>query len=374
MASDPNPTAEAPTNDAPVRRLLAGILALQVMVAIYFAKDLLLPIVLGFLLALTLSPIVRRGVRAGAPAPLTAAILVAGIAISGGAVVVTMGGTIQDWAEEAPKLGAKLHDRLSGVAASVEAVKEAAESVESIAKAEDGYVQAVSLNQPGLLTSAVSSAAGAGTAVALGLVLALFLLASGPLLHQKIVESFPTLSEKKNALRAVYDVERRISTYLFTITAINAGLGLCIGVYAYLIGMPYAAIWGLGAFLLNYLPYLGTMIGSGLMAAIALVTFDDPSYALLAPVGYLVFGTIEGQFVTPAVVGRRLEMNAVAVLLSVILWGWLWGVAGALLAVPILVVVKVICDNVESLRGLSALLGGGQRPAESEAGETALQP
>eukprot|EP00919_Chromeraceae_sp_WS-2016_P001245 GHVR01003147.1.p2 GENE.GHVR01003147.1~~GHVR01003147.1.p2 ORF type:complete len:181 (+),score=29.22 GHVR01003147.1:1-543(+) len=148
---------------------------------------------------------------------------------------------------------------------------------------------------------------------------------------------------------AVYDVERRVSRYLLTITLINGGLGVAIGLYLAALGMPAPYVWGLAAFLLNFLPYIGGFIGSVLVGAYAIVTFDTVSYAILAPIGYQILTGIEGQLVTPYLVGRRLELNTVAVFLTVVFWGWLWGMAGALVAVPFLVVFKVICDNVTAL-------------------------
>jgi predicted PurR-regulated permease PerM len=219
-----------------------------------------------------------------------------------------------------------------------------------------------------------------GSTLAVALVLASFLLASGDLFYLKLVQSFPTMSGKKRALTMVYDIERRVSHYLLTIALINAGLGIGIGSVLTLLGMPYAYIWGIAAFLLNFLPYLGAITGVVLVAGLSIITFDSFSYALLAPAAYLTLTTIEGNFVTPTLLGRKLELNTVAVFLTVVLWGWLWGIAGALVAVPFLVVFKVVADNVDGMGIVSNFLGAAdevhQKPEEPEdvAADSATEP
>jgi predicted PurR-regulated permease PerM len=155
----------------------------------------------------------------------------------------------------------------------------------------------------------------------------------------------------------MYDIERKVSRYLLTITLINAGLGIVITIALAVIGLDYAYIWGSAAFLLNFVPFVGALVGTAMVAAYAIVSFDSVSYAFLAPAAYLLLTVVEGQFVTPTLVGRRLEMNTVAVFLTVVLWGWLWGVPGALVAVPFLVVFKVICENFEGLETMANFLG-----------------
>ena len=147
-----------------------------------------------------------------------------------------------------------------------------------------------------------------------------------------------------------------MSRYLLTITVINAGLGISVGLYLFALGMPVPYVWGMAAFLLNFLPYIGGVIGAVLVGAYAIATFDSLGYAILAPIGYQILTGIEGQFITPYLVGRRLELNTVAVFLTVVFWGWLWGIAGALVAVPFLVVFKVICENVTALNMIGNFL------------------
>ncbi len=126
----------------------------------------------------------------------------------------------------------------------------------------------------------------------------------------------------------------------------------------YLLEMPYPFVWGLAAFCLNYLPFLGGIIGTLGVGAFAIVHFDSFYYAMLAPIAYQSLTALEGQFLTPILLGARLQLNAVAVFLTVIFWTWLWGIPGALMAVPILVFVKVVCDNVPALTTFGNFLSG----------------
>ncbi|UWR21370.1 AI-2E family transporter [Sulfitobacter sp. S190] len=355
-----------------IRRSLQLLCVIAVFVTAYFAKDLILPIILGLLLALTLSPVARALERMGLPNGLAAVLLVgtAGTVFLG--IAGLSAGTIALWSEDLPRMGQQIEAKLSGMSETVESVREATEKVQEISAGEEAP-QEVVVQQPSLLNSALNTAIKLGGTLAVTLILAMFLIASGDLFYVKLVQSFQTLTGKKRALAAVYDVERRVSRYLLTITVINAALGLSVGVFLWLLGLPGAHIFGIMAFLLNYLPYIGGVIGSLIAGAYAIITFDSVGFALLAPLGYQVLTGIEGQFITPWLVGKRLEMNTVAVFLTVVIWGWLWGIPGALIAVPFLVVFKVVCENVTALKIIGNFLDSSQQAprdpdAEPEAG------
>lgn len=347
---------------ASIRRSLQVLVLIALFVTAYFAKDLILPILLGFLLALTLSPLSRGLHRAGVPHVVSGFALILATAALILAIIGGTAGTIALWSDEIPQMGNEIKYKLRGMSDAVEEVRAATAEVEKIGTEEGGVatskVEEVVVKQPTLLDSAFNAITQVGASFAVTLILALFLLSSGQLFYRKLVQAMPTMKGKKRALGTVYEVERRVSRYLLTITSINAGLGLCVGLYLMLLGLPSAYIWGIAAFLLNFLPYLGGVVGALLVAAFSIVTFDSVGYALLAPFGYQVLTSIEGQLVTPCLVGRRLKLNTVAVFLTVVFWGWLWGIPGALVAVPFLVVFKVICENVDGLEIVGNFLSG----------------
>ncbi|NSX55781.1 AI-2E family transporter [Parasulfitobacter algicola] len=360
MTSDT--TTDEIADDLKALRRAAVLLAtLAIFVIAYFARDLILPILLGFLLALTLSPLNRTLQRLGLPAAITATFLIIATSVGIVSVVYFAGGTVAAWSEDAPNIGRQLKNKLSGVNDAIEAVQDASDEVEQMTSSASSGPQEVVVQQPGLLNSAVTAAASTATSIVVALILALFLLASGDLFYVKLVQTFKSLSGKKRALGAVYDIERRVSGYLLTITAINACLGVTVALALWMLGLEYAYIWGIAAFLLNYLPILGGIIGTALVAAYSIITFDSLSYALIAPIAYQALTSVEAQFVTPYLIGKRMELNMVAVFLTVVLWGWLWGIAGALVAVPFLLVFKVICENFEGLETIGNFLGGADK-------------
>lgn len=339
-----------------VKKLLTALLVLMLFAVAYFAKDMLLPIVIGLLLALTVSPFVRGASRLGIPSAVTAGIIIFGLAFVFLGFVFFMGGTLTTWVQDLPSIGAEIKSKLHGITSSVEAVKDASEEVEKIAEGQGEDVQKVTIQRPPLIASAASNLGSFAISLGVGMVLAFFLLASGNIFYVKLVQSFPKMKDKKRALKIVYDIERRISHYLLAIASINAGLGVAIAVALHLIGMPYAYLWGLLAAALNFVPFIGALFGVAAVAAVSIVTFDSLAYAALAPLSYLVLTSIEAQFVTPWFLGRRLELNTVSVFLAVIFWAWLWGIPGALMAVPALVALKVVADNVDGLHTLSNFL------------------
>jgi predicted PurR-regulated permease PerM len=174
------------------------------------------------------------------------------------------------------------------------------------------------------------------------------------------------MSEKKRALRVVYDVEREISRYLLTVALINAGLGVAIALGLWALGMPNPMLWGATAALLNFLPYIGALMNMVLVGIIALISFDSLAYAMLAPAFVLLCNIVEGQFITPMIVGRRLEINSVAIFIAIAFWSWMWGFVGALLAVPLLVIVKVFCDHFDGLANFGNFLSAQQSAVEEE--------
>ncbi|MBY6202778.1 AI-2E family transporter [Maritalea mobilis] len=342
-----------------IRVLLTFIAILAAGAATYFARTLLLPIVLAVLITLTLRPAARAAMRLGIPSMLAGPALILALGSGVGVAIYAASGPLGQLVEEAPRIGQELRWKLRELTASVAQMQEMAQDVQDMAQGDQGgpsQPQEVVVEGPGFLGTMVSSLAGAGTSLALAFVLAIFMLGAGDTLEARIAAALPSRSDKIRARRIISDVEHKVSRYLAAITVINAGLGASVGLSLWALGMPYPLVWGIAAFLLNFLPYLGAILGIAAVAAVALVTFDTAGQALLCPLAYFVLTSIEGQFVTPMALGRQLALNTLVVLLTVTIWVWLWGAAGAFLAVPILVFLKVITDHVPSMTRLGVLL------------------
>jgi predicted PurR-regulated permease PerM len=351
-----------------LRASVIGIFLMMLVAALYFAQSLLIPLALAFMLSILLSPIVRLLNRFGIPEGISAAALVLSllglIAVGGW----SLSGPVSQWIDDAPRIGFQLREKVSSIRASFGFVEQMTKQVnEMAASSEDPTVQRVVLQEPGLLNRAATGVPAVVTKIGLTLVLLAFLLASGDLFREKLVKVLPTLSDKKRAVHIARDIEREVSRYLLTITGINIATGTFIGLGLWAIGMPNPLLWGVLAMFLTYIPYLGALIGISLVGAIALVSFDSPAYALLAPAIYLGAATLEGQILTPMIVGHRLEMNAVAILIAVAFWGWLWGVVGILIAVPLLVIIKVISDYVEGMEPVGRFLSAREPHPSEEA-------
>ncbi|MGX5848213.1 AI-2E family transporter [Mesorhizobium sp. PL10] len=359
ISDDPRVVARADTHL--IRSLLIGIFILMAIYALYFARAFFMPVILAFLLTLTLTPIVRFLRKHGVAEVVSATLLVVLSVCIFATAGYLLSGPVIDLINNTSAIGQQLSERLAQFRRPFERIMQIAHELEGLTQtSQEPGVQKVAVAQSGMLSSAASNILSAGTSITIIFVLSLFLLASGTMFYEKIIQSFARLSEKKRALRVVYDVEREISHYLLTVAVINAGLGTVIGLGLWGLGMPNPLVWGTMAALLNFLPYVGALITIVLVSVIALISFDSISYALLAPAFVLLCDIVEGQFVTPMVVGRRLEINAVAIFIAIAFWSWLWGFVGALMAVPLLVVVKVFCDHFEGLSHVGNFLAAQQ--------------
>ncbi|WP_136620631.1 MULTISPECIES: AI-2E family transporter [Mesorhizobium] len=349
------PTSQADTHL--IRSLVIGIFIFMAVDALFFARDFFMPVILAFLLALTLRPVVRFLKKHGVPETVSATMVVllaVGAVASAGYL---LSDPIVQLISKAPSIGQKLSERLSDLKHPFERFIEISHQVESATDAaQDPSLQKVVIAPSGIVSQAAGSLLSVGTSITIIFVLSLFILASGTMFYEKIIQSFPKLGDKKRALQVAYDVEREISHYLFTVAVINTGLGSVIALGLWALGMPNPLLWGAAAALLNFLPYIGALITIVLVAVIGLISFDSLSYALLAPAFVLLCDVLEGQFVTPTVVGRRLEINSVAIFIAIAFWSWLWGFVGAVMAVPLLVVIKVFCDHFEALQHMGNFL------------------
>lgn len=357
-----------------IRFGVVGLFLIALVGLLYFARDFLLPVTLAFLFALTLSPIVRILQKRGIAPVLTALVLVILLIGAFSSAAFLLSGPVSEWIDTAPDISRKVQQKLAALRTPVEAVVEASEQVETIAEGTSSDdVQKVVVQQPGLLSKAADTLFGGLSMAAVTFVLLLFLLASGTLFHEKMIGVLPTFSDKKRALTIAYDVEREVSHYLLTITAINAVLGLFLAIAMTIIGMPNPVLWGVAAALLNFIPYIGAFVGITIVGLVGLISFDSLSYAVIPPLIYATAAVIEGQFLTPVLLGRRLELNSVAIFVFVALWTWLWGIVGAIIAVPLLVSIKVFCDHFEGLAAVGEFLAGRAK-VEDEANAKGQAP
>jgi len=347
---------------------VCGLLLLATITMLYVARDLLLPVFIAIFLALVLQPIVRRCCRIGlnriGAAALTLAMV---IAVIGGATY-RLSTPALDWLDRIPVIAEKLEHRLYELRTSLAAAEQASEQLEQMTSNSESGTDKVVVAEQSFTNLLISGVGGFLTQAGITIGLLFFLLAFGQPTTERIVQAFEERTTRRQLREVTREVEQRCAQYLRTVTVINLGVGICTGLGLWALGVPNATLWGLLACLLNYMPYLGPTVMMIILAGVGIASFDEP-LQMLAPV--LVFGVItciEGQFVTPGIVGRQMTLNPIAVFLSIVVWFWIWGVLGAIIAVPLLASTKIIAEQLPVLSPLAAFLGrpdGRKRAAEN---------
>jgi predicted PurR-regulated permease PerM len=240
---------------------------------------------------------------------------------------------------------------------SVEQVTEAAERVERVATGDETQGRQVEIKGPSLTSQIFGGTTAILSAATVVVFLTYFLLAVGDLFLQKLVGVLPQFKDKRTAVTIARETEAQISLYLFTTTLINVGVGVVTGIAMYLLGLPNAALWGVVAAVLNFIPYVGAVANTVLLALAAFIAFEDTGRALLVPGTFLALNLIESNLVTPMIYGNRMRLNTVALFIGLVFWWYIWGIPGAILAVPMMATLKIACDHIESLAPIGEFLG-----------------
>jgi len=335
---------------------LTGLFILAMFYTMYFMRSILLPIVLAVLLSYLLRPIVRALARAKIPTLLGAAVILIALLLGIGSGISALAVPVADWLQKAPTGLQELQRKFMPMKKSMTKVAQASGQIEKLATPDLPTKTAVEVKRHPI-TEILYTRTPEFIASALLLVILLyFLLAYDGVFIAKLIKLMPTLSDKKRAVSIAHDIESHISRYLLTATVINACLGLAVGSTVGLLGLRNPVMWGVVVAVLNFVPYLGALTGIICMTIGATLSFESLSYALIFPTVYLLFGILEGNFVTPWVMGRSLSLNPVIVLLSLAFWGWMWGIAGVILAVPILAAFKIFCVHIKPMGPLAEFL------------------
>lgn len=358
--SDPPDICELPetTETLNIRSIaLTGIFLLLVLYTLKLASAFFIPVVLAMLLNFLFASTIRTLQRFWVPPLLGAVMMVGGLVGAVGFGTYQLALPARDWMGKLPAAARQIEAKLKDVKQSVREVTKASREVDRLTKFDTGdKTQKVEVSKPtfgeSLLAPTQDFLIGSGIVV----VLLFFLLASGDLFLRKLVTVLPRFEDKKAAVEITREIEHDISTYLFTITVVNAVFGLAVGTAMFFLGMPNPLLWGAMAGMLHYIPFLGAIVGISVVTLVAAVTLDGISTILLVPAVYFSLNIIEEYVVLPLVMGRRLMLNPVVVFVWLIFWSWLWGVPGALMAVPLLAIVKIICDHVEPLGALAEFI------------------
>jgi predicted PurR-regulated permease PerM len=360
----PAPAAKSPPYPAAAGSwAVKGLFILALIASLKLARELLLPVVTALILSLVFLPVVRGMRKLFLPAPVAGAIIVIGVFALAFTGVYNLAGPASDWLAKAPQSLKEIGTKLRHVAGSVHDVATATAQVQSMTQAmatggaSTGKIQEVTVQAPSMAGTVLGAAQDFAVSTARTFVLLYFLLASGNLFLRKVVAATPRFTDKKREVDIANQVETAVSSYLFTVTLINIALGTAVGVVMYAMNVPNPVLWGVMAALFNFVPYLGEMTSIVVLSVVGLLSFDELWRSLMVPIVFYLLSAIEGYLVTPMVLGKRLSLNPVVIVLSVLFWGWMWGIPGALLAVPILVAIKTTCDRVDSLNVIGEFIG-----------------
>ncbi len=379
----PEPALLAPAPDdphvllnTPVDVRSASLAVLAVLASLYvlhWAAAVFIPLLLGLTFSYALTPLVNRLVRLHLPRALAAALLLIGIVGGVGSITWSLSDDAATMIQGLPDVAQKLRrgiasQRNQGPASTIAQVQKAATELERAA--EDGAspaptrnVTKVQIEQPKfdvknyLWTGTLGLMGAIGQAMVV-LFVTFFLLVSGDTFRRKMVKiAGPTFGQKRLTLQALDEIDLQIQRYLMVQVFTSALVGVATWLAFWWIGVEHAGVWGVASFVLNFIPYFGSIVVTGASAVLGFVQFGSFEMALLIAGATLVINSIEGYILTPWLTGRASRMNPVAVFVGVLAWGWLWGLWGLFLGVPILMAIKAVCDRVDDLKAVGELLG-----------------
>ena len=332
-----------------------GLFILALFYTLKVAADLFLPIVLASFLGFLLTPVTRWLKKIGLRnfwSPLIGTLGFLVILLSLFAALCT---SLAKFEPEFPRYVDHVQERLTPILQGIQKSSPAVRRLGDWLNPE--HVPQVSIIGPSFVERMLTNAPNCLALLIVVHVLAFFFLLYGARLQKKLVEMIPGLPEKQNVVEIASEIEQTASRYFSSVTMINASVGLSVWIFVGFLGLPHPLLWGVAAFLLHYIPFVGATGGIVAMALVSLIHFDSIWYALLPPLAYVFCAMIEGNLATPIFLGRWLTLNPIAIILAFLVWSYLWGVIGTLLAVPILATFKIFCDRIEPLKRLGSFLG-----------------
>jgi predicted PurR-regulated permease PerM len=337
---------------------LGGLFALAVLAGCYAAAEIALPIVLAFVLSLVLQPAMRQLERLHLPRAIAALLIIVLLFGTLAGLGTALSGPAGSWAQKLPSGIPKLQERLRFLSRPITAVEKFADQAQGLTEGDQPKAVAVAVQGSGLSDRLLTGTRSLASGFLETVLVLFFLLVSGDIFLRRLVEILPRFKNKRQAVDIFQQIERDVSAYLFTITIMNLAVGVATGAVMALCGVGDPLLWGTVAFLLNYIPILGPMIGVAVFLLVGLLSIE-PLWLAFLPAGlYLAIHLAEGETVTPMLLARRFTINPVLVILALVFWYWMWGVPGAVLATPMLAITKIICDRTRPLTAFGHFMEG----------------
>ncbi len=321
-----------------------GVFLLLFGAFLYFGRAILLPIFSAAVVAMTLAPLVKAGKRHGI-SPWITALFIAACCIGALSLAITaMAGPVSEWIGRAPEIWASIKHKFAVLDGPLAAARQLQTAMFGAPAAHGADSSSVAL--PNVVLPVMAFVTPAAGELLLFFGTLVFCLVGQSELRARLVSLFSERDAKLRFLKIMNDIEMNLASYLAVVTTINIALGAIVTIGAYLVGLPNPAIFGVLAALLNYVPYVGPAVMVVVLLGVGLVTFSSLSHALLAPVGLMALTTMEGHFITPTIVGRRITLNPLLIFLALAFWTWMWGPIGAFLAAPLSIVALVVFNHL----------------------------
>jgi predicted PurR-regulated permease PerM len=347
-----------PVSSDPKVVFLGGLFVLAVLTAAYVAQEIVLPMVFAIFLKLLLQPALRVLVRLRVPRILAALLLILTLFGTIVGLGTAISGPARTWAAKLPEGIPRLEERLSFIEIPINTLQRFLQQVEDIGQTTPAPNAAAPLQGPTLLTKLFTGTRNFASGLFTTVLFLFFLLVSGDIFLHRLVEILPRFRSKRQVVEISQKIESDVSAYLVTITIMNAAVGSATALAMWLTGVGDPILWGTVAFLLNYVPILGTALGVLIFLLAGMLTHDTLWQSLLPAGLYFGFHLIEGETVTPMLLARRFILNPVLVILSLVFWFWMWGIPGVILSMPMLAITKIICDRLQPLAPFGHFLEG----------------
>jgi predicted PurR-regulated permease PerM len=365
--------AEMPLPSDPKTVFLGGLFILASLAAAFVAKEVILPVVLAFILKLLLQPVMRLLARVRVPRVLASLLMILALFGILAGLGSALSGPAANWAKRLPEGLPRLQERVKVISGPLDSLKGMLDHAKGMVSAGDAAHPAAASGAAA--APVATSGADIQSTILAGVqtfaseflttfLVLFFLLNSGDTFLRRLVEVMPRFKDKRQVIDISQQVESDVSSYLVTITVMNAAVGVATGLAMWALGLPDAALWGAVAFLLNYVPILGPLVGIVTFLGVGMLSLDPLWKAFMPMVLYGAIHVIEGETITPMLLARRFTLNPVLVIVSLLFWDWMWGVPGAILAVPMLAITKIVCDRIRPLAAFGHFLEGEKHGIE----------
>ncbi len=314
-----------------------GIFVLLLIAAFSLARSLLVPVTVAFVVTMTFGPLSARADRLGIPHLLTAMVLWLLVIVVVYGLIILLSAPVVAWIGKAPDIGRSIQEKLHVLDQPLEALNNLRNALLPAGDAGKGIgIDLMAILQPavGIVTPAVSQ-----MFIFFGVLF--FMLLARNHFRKVMIAFFSSREARLRMLKILNHIEHHLTEYLSVVAMINIVVGMGGGIIAWAVGLPDPLAWGVLAFVLNFIPYIGALVMELAMFMVGMVSFPSLTQALIAPVAFLAMAIVEGHFITPSILGRTFTMSPLTVFMSLVFWTWLWGPVGAFLSVPLLIIIAV---------------------------------